>query len=86
MPNLQRRGYTFSLPTAQQQWMSYMTWTALVSKIVQYPSKTNEESEHTTIAKSLCDTMDRRAKKTPDKQLVNFFAVRINNILSMMVY
>jgi hypothetical protein len=47
MPNLQRRGYTFSLPTAQQQWMSYMTWTALVSKIVQYPSKTNEESEHT---------------------------------------
>ena len=75
-PNLQWRRYPFFICNCITQWMNYMTSTVLVSKFVQHPSEINVASEHTIVAKCLGDTMDRRTKKTPDKQLVNFFDVR----------
>jgi hypothetical protein len=69
-------GILFLFANCITQWMNYMTSTVLVSKFVQHPSKINVASEHTIVAKCLGDTMDRRTKKTPDKQLVNFFDVR----------
>src|ERR1700720_2775624 len=51
---------------------NYTTWKELVSKLIPTACRINPLKVYTVIAQSLHEIMERRAKKIPNKQLINF--------------
>ena len=60
------------IPNYKSAWTNYTTWKELVSKLNSTACRTNLLKIYPMITKGLHEIMERRAKKSPNKQLINF--------------